>query len=378
MSAGFIRTARGCRAWVRVSSKRDEFSELTTRRFPAATRAGAIQAWRVEARRRLHARLDQHRQQRIVEHGEAGTFRADATTYLEAVQAMTSYKDRVRDVGVWVVAFGDRPRASIAAHEIRTLRDRWLIDGPRRHWQRINGVGQWIDVAAPLAPSTVNHRLRALSNLYTVLDGRRAVNPVQDVPEVEESAEIPRALDYPTIRAILAAMSDQGRAVKGKGNRLAFSLAKVRARVLAWTGLTPKELASIKATDLYWDDKFLIVPARRKGRGAPGRIVPLGPEGLAACQDFHRLNAYGRFGSGSVRRAWQRACRKAIGRSTRLYDLRHSFITAVVHATKDVRLAGRLAGHTDDRTTSRYATAALLGTLRAGVDAAFPDKEKPQ
>lgn len=296
---------------------------------------------------------------------------------------MTSYKQRCRDISLWVEAFGDRQRSKIRAHEIRAVRDQWLTIGPRRVWRKVNGVGQWIDVPGPLAASTVNHRLRALSNLYTVLDGRQAPNPVRDeVPEVDEPAEVPRALDYDTIRQILAAMSDQGQAVKGKGNRKLYSLAKVRARVMAWTGVTPKELAAVTKADIRWDDAFLLVPARRKGRGAPGRIVPLGPEGIAALTDFDRVNAYGPFRSRVVLRAWQRACRTVIGRNVRLYDLRHSFVTAIVRATKNLGTAQLLAGHTDERTTRRYAMSAVLPTLRAGIDAftssTAPKEEKPQ
>lgn len=373
--SGFGRTPTGFRAWVRVSSRSDDFDELRTKRFPRGTSKATIRAWRTAERARLTQRLEQQKQRTAA----PGTFRADAERYLAAVTAMPSYTERVRDIGVWVDAFGDRPRASIQPLEIRTLRDQWLTVGPRRCWQKVNGVGQWIDVAAPLAGPTVNHRLRALSNLWTVLDGRRAPNPVREVPEADEAEAVPRALDYQTIRQILAAMSDQGQALKGKGNRRTFSLAKVRAQVMAWTGVTPTELMKIAPGDLHWEDTFLVVPARRKGRGAPGRLVPLGPEALAALRAFDAQAAYGRFERRVVLRAWQRACRAVLGRSVRLYDLRHSFVTGIVRATKNLGTAQLLAGHTDPRTTRRYALSAILPTLRAGIDAftASVKEEKP-
>lgn len=382
MPQGFTRTRTGFRAWVRVSSKPAEFDQLLTKRFPANTDLSRIRAWRTEARGRLQQRLEQHCYQRAVRIGTPGTFRADAVTYLVAVQAMTTYRERCWQIALWVEIFGDRQRDTIKAHEIRAIRDRWLTDGPKRRWRRINGVGQWVDEVAPLAASTVNHRLRALSNLWTVLDGRHAPNPVrEEVPEAAEPVEVPRALDYQTIRRILEAMSDQGLAIKGETRR-PYSLAKVRARVMAWTGVTPKELGKVEPADIRWDDAFLLVPARRKGRGAPGRIVPLGPDGLGALRDFDRLSAYGRFSTRAVLRAWQHACRTVIGRSVRLYDLRHSFVTGIVRATGNLDAAQLLAGHTDRRTTRRYGLSAVLPLLRASVDAftssVTPKEEKPQ
>ena len=65
--------------------------------------------------------------------------------------------------------------------------------------------------AEPLSASSVNHRLRAIANLWTVLDGRHAPNPARDVPELLEPDHPPRALSYPVLEAILAEWSDAGR-----------------------------------------------------------------------------------------------------------------------------------------------------------------------
>lgn len=366
---GFMRTATGFRAWVRVSAKRDGFDTLATKRFLRETTAREIRAWRTATRAGLRRQLDAHRQRRAEVAGAPGTFRADAVAYLKAVRALPTFKQRVKDIALWVEEFGDRPRPSIKPHEIRAVRDRWLTAGPKRRWRRVNGVGQWVDVAEPLAGSSVNHRLRALSNLWTVLDGRHAPNPVREVPEAEESQAVPRAIDYRTIRRILDAMADRGRPTKGEKRPL-HSLAKVRARVMAWTGVTPRELGLIGPQDVLWDDALLTVPARRKGRGgAPGRIVPIGPDALEALKEFHRLHAYGPFCGRAVLRAWQLAAKAVLGRTVRLYDLRHSFVTGILRATGNMATAQILAGHNDPRTTRRYALAAVLPMLRAGIDA---------
>lgn len=377
MPRGYGITPHGIRAWIRVSSKADEFDELRVKRFAPGTSPKDIKAWRSKTRDSLKMQLEQRRQQRARELGTAGTFAADAVAYLNAVAALPTFETRKRDIQLWVDEFGPRRRDEIAPHEIRAVRDRWLTVGPVRRMKKVNGVGQWVSVPGPLAASTVNHRLRALSNLYTVLDGRHTRNPVREVPEVNEPQAVPRDLNYEEIRLALAAMSDQGLAEKGK-ERKDYSLAKVRARCIAWSGITPGELARITKPDNRHGEGFVVVPPRRKGRGAAGRIVPLSADGVEAFADLDRLSAYGRFSVRAVFRAWQLGCRAALGRTVRLYDLRHSYVTAVVRATKSLETAQRLAGHTDPRTTRRYAVSALLSTLRAGVDATFPDKDKPQ
>lgn len=317
----------------------------------------------------LLQQLEAHRQKRLELTGAPGTFRADAYRYLEAVRALPTFSDRARDIGLWVEEFGDRLRVSIQSVEIRTVRDRWLTIGPKRVQQKINGVCQWVAVPVPLSGATVNHRLRALSNLWTVLDGRRAQNPVREVPEADEPEDVPRHVDYATIRRIFDAMSDQGLPLRGKGQRRTYSLAKLRARVIAWTGITPKELGRIGPADIHWTDRIVFVPRRIKGRGAPGRIVPLGPEALEALREFDTVNAYGPFNRGVVLRAWKRACLTVVGRPLRIYDLRHSFATAVLRATPNLDTLQLLLGHKHKKTTRRYGLAAVAPMLRAAVDA---------
>lgn len=368
---GYTKLQNGkLRAWVRVASRRDGFNEIKTKTFPAKTRPAEIQDWRAATRTKLRAQLKAHRAARAVATGASSGFAADVIErYLPAVTAMPTYRQRVKDMHLWIAEFGTRDRHSIQPHEIRAVRERWLTVGPKRKLQLINGVRQWVDVAEPLSASSVNHRLRALSNFFTVLDPGRP-NPVHAVPEADEPRAIPRAVDYETIRRILDTMADRGRPVKGE-TRPKASLAKVRARVMAWTGLEPTELGRVPEQDLRdaLEMGALFVPGRRKGAGAEGRVIPLNEDAMAAIADLVRLEAWGPFRGRAVLRAWQIACRKVLGRSLRLKDLRHSFVTATVRGTKELTTAQLLAGHTDPRTTRRYALAAMLPLLRAGIDA---------
>jgi hypothetical protein len=91
------------------------------------------------------------------------SFAKDADTYLAKVKALPTYRQRVTHLTLWAAVFAGKRRRAITSADIRGQRDRWFLEG--------------------LAPHTVNLRLRALSNLWTVLDGRRAPNPVREVPK---------------------------------------------------------------------------------------------------------------------------------------------------------------------------------------------------
>src|SRR5262245_20383527 len=373
--------------WIRKSvrrvSERDGFNELIQKRFPVGTAPKEIREWCVEAQNELERQLEAHRQKEALRTGITVSegFRYDVIKkYLPAVAAMPSIDDRTRDMHRWIDEFGDRDPLKIESYEIRAVAQRWLKVGPKRKRQLVNDVGVYVDVAEPLGASTVNHRLRALSNFYTVL---KYTNPVREVPESDESHGIPRAIDYgATIPAILAAMADRGRGKRGE-KREKESRGKVCARVMAWTGCEYTELTRVSLEDIMFDKRVLVVPPRRKGTGAPGRFVPLSDEAIAALRDFVRLELYTNGkkrmpDSKVILRAWQRACIQVVGRPLRLKDLRHSFVTRIVDVTRDLKQAQLLAGHNDSRTTQRYAMSALLPMLTAAVDAAFERKSDDQ
>lgn len=300
---------------------------------------------------------------------EPRTLNADIPRYLKARAAMPSLKDRTRELQAWIDVFGgDRRTRTLKSLEIQTVRDRWLTVGPK--W--VIKKGGRVKVDKPLSGVSVNHRLRALSNLFRVLYPHFP-NPVRQVPEAKEPAAVPRAVTYAVLHAILAKMSDRTRRRKGekhKGRRTE-SLAKVRVAVLIWTGMSPIELQRLRPADIDLEQGFITVTPRRKGEGAPGRVIPLAqvPEGLAAVKRLIALKGLAPFDAGVVRRAFQRAASAAGYQGLTLYTIRHSFVTGVLRATKDFRQAQLLAGHTDPRTTQRYLLAAILPTLEQGMGA---------
>jgi integrase len=323
--------------------------------FPLHTPISEMRAWQKRARAQLELQTPRTR---------PGSFAADARRYLEAVCAMPTIGQRRRHIAEWVRVFGHRRRDTIEAHEIRHERDR-LLTTPRLVTVTKGGI-ETTSEQPPYSASSVNQRLRALSNLWTVLDGRRAPNPVRDVEEVREANNPPRAIPAETIDAILAAMPDQGYSARGEA-RSGLSKSKARLRVMAATGVAPKTLTQITRADVDFEAGMLRMPGRRKGRTAPGRVVPLTPDAIEAFRALDAADAWGNFSRAGTWTTFLRACRKLGLHGLRPYDLRHSFGTRLYQASGDLHATGLLLGHLSQATTQRYTRAAVDPRLVAAI-----------
>ena len=105
--------------------------------------------------------------------------------------------------------------------------------------------------------------------------------------------------------------------------------AKVRCRVLAFTGLRPSELMRYRPE--HWDraTQTLIVYT---GKGGRTRTIPLSAPPAEALADLEALGAIGPFSMSTVRRAFIRATARIGMHGVRPYDLRHSYGTALYRA----------------------------------------------
>lgn len=330
----------------------------------------------------LRARRDDHRaavRQAPARGAKAGTFAEDARLkYLPAVRAMPGYAERVYHIELWIREFGDRARASIERWEIAKVRDRWLTRGPKLRclpWDAEHPkpkgcrTGRWIEVDEPLSASQVNNRLRALENLWTVLDGRRADNPVREAGEAPEPEPIARGLSYDIVEAILAQLPDRGVGERGM-ERSDVSLTKLRLRVIAYTGFSHGELAGITADDLHLkaEPPWVWVGGRQKGKGTKGTAQPLTDAGADALRALATAGGLGPFSADSMRKSFRRACKKLdlVGLSP--YAFRHSYASELLAQTDgNVGITQMLMRHKDPRTTLRYAKMAIDPVLLAAV-----------
>lgn len=420
-AAGVRRHGAGWQASVFVAGVRHYAT------FPIDEPLETILAWRKTERARLQlAHVKRGRRP------AAGTFASEAKAYLAAVRAMPSYKGRARDIGLWAALFKERRRDTITRLDIQAQRDRWALHGPKCILKkaekdahgRVIRAAQWTEVDAPLAASTVNHRLRALSHMWTVLDGRHAPNPAREVPELEEPEGEALGLPYELVETILAAMPDRrygrkltdadvvdirSRLAQGpevvksaiaraagisetmvrkiargdlRARRDAPSKAKARMAMIAYIGIAPSEMMRLKPHTVSTTAAWIDTGRRRKGKGWSTGRRPLTEPGVKALERFIAADAFGPFSRDALADSFHRACRHVAAaferagelaaahqvRQLRPYDFRHSYVSEVLEKSGDFHATQLLAGHADLRTTLRYGKRGIRPALVAALE----------
>lgn len=329
----------GLQAYVRVHGR------LYAESFPAGTDLQVLRDWRTHQGRRHGQTTD-----------DAGSFGADIATYLSRVDAMPTFKQRAAHLELWARALGrDRPTDSITATEIDQIMQGWLTTPSRPE------AGTKGRPSGPhgIDPQTVRKRRTALQSFFVKRHGKTGRNPVKGATNFPPPKPEAREIDYLTIARILAAMPT-GRSAKPGAVQL-LSLGKIRATVLAYTGMPPGVLGQVVPTDLSLVAATVRIRPRKKGEGVEARTLPLLADGLEAFRAFHQANAYGRFSVEALNQGFKRAARR-IGlepSAVTLYDLRHSFGAALYRVTKDLATVGRFLLHAEGSPmTARYAKGA--------------------
>jgi hypothetical protein len=210
IAEGVYRDACGIAATVKVGSGKNALQREI--RFDVGTPLRAIQAKRDEVRVELRKLRPAHAR---------GTLAADVVAYLKDKRARLAHpRDREHELATWLPRFGHRQRRSLSVRELQAQLDEWH---------------------ATLAASTCNHRHTALSNLFNVLDGRNAYNPLREIPKFRPPEPVTRALDYDTqIRPVLKVMQP--------------SATKARCTIMAFCGCRPSQ---IKRTPREYVEPFV-------------------------------------------------------------------------------------------------------------------------
>lgn len=376
LPTGVVRTPTGYRAFVWVPWPGYPEGRIRSKRF---TRTPTYEPTVTEA---VHWREDQRvaaRRRQADDQVPVGEgFLADAERYLETVTAMPGIKDRRRHIREWAALFGEQPTREIQPHAIRAQRDRWLTVGPKHVLVKPPGEKARFEARAiPLSASSVNQRMRALENLFTVLYGKDAENPVREVDEVEPPDVAPRGQSFALAYEILSFMPDITTPKKG-GTHEAGSLSRIRFEAMIMTGFPAKQLGMLQPEHVNWDAPSVVPPKRLKGRRsrrarARRQVKPrqLMPAAVPVLRRFFAMGANTKFSSSSLRRSVKRAIKAAnkararaelplIPETLRPYDLtRHTFGTEVFRLTKNLKLVQDLMGHTDIEQSARYAMAAI-------------------
>ncbi|MFZ4604275.1 MAG: tyrosine-type recombinase/integrase, partial [Caulobacterales bacterium] len=140
-------------------------------------------------------------------------------------------------------------------------------------------------------------------------------------------------------------------------------------RLLALTGARKSEIAELRWREVDFDRGLIFLPGERSKTGA--KTIPLGAAAVdllrSRREEAFKARAFGpddyvfpalRLGKGAtvgLQKSWERLRREAGLEGVRIHDLRHTFASIAVADGASLFIIGKVLGHTQARTTERYA-----------------------
>jgi len=279
-----------------------------------------------------------------------GSFAAEVARYTKKpkIAHMKSFDERAKHCELWLEALGrDRNPRGITRDEVEAVLQHWLTT---------------------LSPVTVYHRRTALGSFFDTLYPN-SPNPVRGTTRPDHYRPVDKSIPFATIERILAAKPAE-RIIAAGIRRPSF--ARLRAAVIAHTGIPPAELVKLKARDFDRVAGIVRMPWRDKGKGTPAHVRELSPDGVAAFVALDAAGAWGWFAAEALGHSFKRAARRVCGPDTpiSLYWLRHSVGADAYRAKGDLAAVGRLLGHAPGSIcTTRYAMGAHAEVDRATIAA---------
>jgi integrase len=311
------------------------------KRFPAGTALRTMTRWQEDASRELRERPSTN----------TGTLAADVPIYMAARTTMATRKTRERHLGLWVAALGGaRHRNTVTPIEVRTQIERWL------------STTSWSTI-------TANHLRTALSNFYTVLNGKAGYNPVRSVKKQKTKRKPRKPLTYPLFERILEHIPTAWRGRRRRRNATLRNQMIARLRVLAYVGLPHTQIKALLPADLFVEERLVRVQGRDKGAGTDDVYMPLSARGLVALQAFFGCHAEGPFRNETMRDLFMDGAERVGRLDLTPYDLRSLFAATVLRASKNRSALKDLMQHENEATTAHYARDAIRDELRAALTA---------
>jgi integrase len=350
-----IRWRRGkWQAYVKVDGKQ------YPKTFPALATFEEMQQWRRdEIKRRSGADVAPL----------AGSFADDVAIYLKRIAAKRTATQIGAHLALWLQALGrDRPSGSITTDEIAAVLTTWQTEPAPLPSVTTGRRGRPpVDAGRRLNVETIRKRRTSLQSFFTVMRPAQ-LNPAKGAGHVppRSTNDEPRSLAFAVVERVLAAMPTYRDTPRGA--LPALSLAKLRATVIAYTGLPPGMLAQVTRADLDLRAGTLRVVPRRKGRGVGAQTLHPNEDALAALTAFDAADAYGSFAAEALNRSFKKAAKRIDldPRAVHLYDLRHSYLTELYRVTRDEATVARAALHAaGSPMTARYTRGAHADVDRA-------------
>ena len=207
-----------------------------------------------------------------------------------------------------------------------------------------------------VSPSTANKVVRTLSLMYRLAEGwgmaPEGCNPCRSVVRYPERGRERFLTDEEFIRL--------GKVLDEAGTRGGASPSAVAAlRLLMLTGCRKSEILTLRWDHVAFEAGELRLPDSKTG----ARVVPLSPSAVKVLAALPRApgNPWvipGRQPGTHMRAlgdAWEVIRTRAELEDVRIHDLRHSFASRALALGESLPMIGKLLGHSQMETTSRYA-----------------------
>ena len=261
---------------------------------------------------------------------------------------------RVFVAGEWKEAHFDRYKPSTRRMASYLLKGRLLPGFGPRPLDRITAsqVRRWFDAFSRTAPGNANRGLALLRQImnFAVARGHIDNNPTRGI-RLNRRPRLTRFLSSEEIGRLHRALDEQA----GRGER--FRQEADIIRLLLLTGCRRGEILTLRWSAV--DDGKLVLGESKTGP----RTVPLNSQARHILERQPRRGSPFVFPSpldpscprGPELRVWYRARREAGIEDVRLHDLRHTHASHAVMHGVPLPVVSRLLGHSNVRTTLRYA-----------------------
>ena len=216
-------------------------------------------------------------------------------------------------------------------------------------------------------PYQANRMLALLSRLLSLAEALewrdQGTNPCKFVPKFKEEPR-QRFLnrdEVATIQDVIESLCGTGEISDEAGNALLLLLltgarsTEIKTAKWSWVDWQRKIIAlpdsKTGARTIYLNDMAIEVLERQRAGGVASDYVFPGRD---STKPIHNL-----------RKPWSRVCQAAGLTGVRVHDLRHTAASIAIGAGASLAIIGRLLGHTQPQTTSRYTHLAADSALRA-------------
>lgn len=143
-------------------------------------------------------------------------------------------------------------------------------------------------------------------------------------------------------------------------------------KVMLLTGARCSEILTLKWEYFNESKEKALLPNSKTGV----KVLPIPPAAWEVISALPHVNEYcfpGRWGKGhiiNVKDTWKRICEAGGLSGWRIHDLRHAFASYAVNSGKSLPIIGKILGHSQASTTSRYAHLAENPVAQAAAETA--------